>query len=631
MNRVFIAYSRRNQAFAVRLAQDLSDAGLQVWMDSREIQADDAWRDHIRQALKTVDFLIACLSPSAIESEWVQYEIATVRERQCNIYPIIVEAGAAVSQFGTAINFVGRYEKAFSELLTALATERAVSDFDNFDAQQIPNPFKGLEAFQQIDAALFFGREEVTRQAINQLRETHFLAVVGASGSGKSSIVQAGIIPQIRQGVIDNSDKWTILVLIPGAHPLNALAQRLTPLIAHTTGKYTEQHTVRAELRQSGQVLHLIEKVLQDKPETAHLLLVIDQFEEVFTHTSETEQVQFLDIVRVLSTMTHRVHVILTMRTHYFGQLSHFPDLANLFEQDNLHIVAEMNAASLVRAIESPAQAFGLRYEAGLVDRLLTDAQAQPHSLPLLQYTLHELFQRRDGARLTLAAYDAIRGVQRALSHRADAIYAALNAYQQDIMRRLLLTLVEVSDTGEVSRRQVSRQDLVIADIPDSAVQAILDLLIQDEARLITVKRPIGQIDAPVLLRLSHEAFIREWDRFQAWVTESLTELQYESELRRTAHNWDTNERDEAYLLRDERLHRTVVWMETYHATTIERDFIEASQAAERIRTEQEQARIAHAQQLLRRKQRNILLVSGFILFVLTCIMVFIYFLSISR
>jgi hypothetical protein len=631
MDRVFISYSRRNQAFAARLAQDLSDVGLQVWIDLREIQDNEDWRGNIRQALKTVDFLVACLSPSAIESEWVQYEIATMRERQRNIYPVIVEHSAAALPFSTAINFVGRYEQTLNELLTALTAERAVSAFDNLDTHQIPNPFKGLEAFQQIDAAWFFGREEVIRQAINQLRATNFLAVVGASGSGKSSLVHAGIIPQIRQGVIDDSDQWIILSLSPGAHPLNELAQRLASLLTQTTGNPIDQHSLKADLRQSGQILHLIESVLQSKPETAHLLLVIDQFEEVFTLTSETEQVQFLDIVRVLSTMTSRVHIILTMRTHYFGELSHFPDLAKLFEQDNLLIISEMNAASLVRAIENPVQAVGLRYEAGLVDRLLMDAQVQPRSLPLLQYTLYELFQKRDSAKLTTAAYESLGGIQQALTRRADAIYASLNAYQQDIMRRLLLTLVDVSDTDDVSRRQVSRQDLVIADVPDSAVQAILDLLTQDDSRLITVKRPIGQIDAPVLLQLSHEAFIKEWDKFQTWVTASLADLQYKSELRRTARNWDANERDEAYLLRDERLHHAVVWMETHHATTLERDFIKASQSAERIRSEQEQARIAHERQLRLSKQRNILLVGGFILFALTCIMVFIYFLSSSR
>jgi hypothetical protein len=628
MDRVFISYSRRNQAFAARLAQDLSDAGLQVWIDLREIQDDEDWRDNIRQALKTVDFLIACLSPSAIESEWVQYEIATVRERQRNIYPVIVEHSAAALRFSTAINFVGRYEQALNELLTALTAERAVSAFDNLDTQQIPNPFKGLEAFQQIDAAWFFGREEVIRQAINQLRATNFLAVVGASGSGKSSLVHAGIIPQIRQGVIDDSDQWTVLCLTPREHPLDELAQRLASLLTQTTGNPIDQHSLKVDLRQSGQILRLIESVLQSKPETTHLLLVIDQFEEVFTLTSETEQVQFLDIVRVLSTMTSRVHIILTMRTHYFGELSHFPDLAKLFEQDNLLIISEMNTSSLVRAIENPTQAVGLRYEAGLVDRLLMDAQVQPRSLPLLQYTLHELFQRPDGAKLTTAAYETLGGIQQALTRRADAIYASLNAYQQDIMRRLLLTLVDVSDTDDVSRRQVSRQDLVIADVPDSAVQAILDLLTQDETRLITVKRPIGQIDAPVLLQLSHEAFIREWDKFQVWVTESLADLRYGSELRRTARNWDANERDEAYLLRDERLHRAAVWMETRHVTTLERNFVEASQSVERIRNEQEQTLIAYERMIKRRKQRNILLVSGLIAVLLLCLIVTVYFLT---
>ncbi len=617
MDRVFISYSRKNQTFAERLARDLDDAGLEVWIDLREIQAGELWQEEIFRGIEASEFVIACLSPSALSSAWVRRELQLAREQHKPIFPVMVIDSLAQLQEDEGINwlldvqfinFEDRYEQAFPELLRALPGGRALGSFDQFDPENIPNPFKGLEAFQQTDAALFFGREELTRKAIQRLRRTSFLAVVGASGSGKSSLVRAGIIPQLRSGVIDGSDDWPILIFSPGAHPIEALAKRLNPLLAEKMSESYPPETLMEELRISGSVLQVVERALQGDPESTRLLLVVDQFEEVFTRTSETERIQFLDALRLLATVSgSRAHIIVTMRADFFGQLSHYPDLANLFEQDNLLIVTEMTTANLLRSIEGPAQAVGLRYEQGLVDRLLDDVKSEPGSLPLLQYALRELFKRREGAKLTNAAYDEIGGVRQALARHAESVFRQLNPARQDIMRRVLLRLVEVSESGEATRRRVPLTELSLRDVPPEEIDAVIELLTSPESRLLIANREISRADGEptILLQVSHEALMREWDRFQTWVNASLDDLRYEAELRKAADNWDSNNRDEAYLLRGKRLNRAELWLEDHSITPLQRDFIEASISAEAERTRREEERLQRELQLQQKANRR--------------------------
>jgi WD40 repeat protein len=621
MNRVFISYSRKNQRVAERLARDLGDAGLDVWIDLSQIHGGELWREEIFKGIDRADFVIACISPDSLLSQWCEREILTAREQGKPICPIMIEEALAQVQASSTlawladvqfVNFIDRYEEAFPQLLESLPGGRALNTFDDFDAATIPNPFKGLEAFQQRDAAFFFGREELTRKAIQRLRRASFLAVVGASGSGKSSLVRAGVIPQMRSGVIDSSEQWPILIFTPGVHPIEALARRIFPLYPATDTLTVAD--LQARLRTSGNILELVNQLLANSPDETALLLVIDQFEEVFTRTGETERAQFLDVIRVLATMgQQRTRIIITMRADFFGNLSQYPDLASLFEDDNLLIATEMTTANLLRAIEGPAQAVGLRYEQGLVDQILEDVKSEPGSLPLLQYALRELYKRRDGAKLTLDAYETIGGVQQALARHAEVIFQALNVKQQDIMRRLLLRLVEVGETGDATRRRVPRDEVTVRDVASEDVQDVIDELTAPDARLLIANREISaSADEPIThLQVSHEALITQWDRFETWVRASLDDLRYESELRKSAENWDSNARDEAYLLRGRRLQRAELWMDDHPVTPIQQAFIEASLATERKRQEEEDIRLQRELELQRAATRRLLLFVG--------------------
>ena len=600
MNRVFVSYSRRNEAFAERLARDLSDAGLDVWIDLRQIHGGEFWQQEIFRGLQRADFIIVIVSPEALASEWVAREVEFGRQNSKRIFPIMI-----ADVFGQVedndrwrwlldvqfLDFRGQYETAFPRLMQALPGGRRMGVFDEFNPENVPNPFKGLEAFQQRDSAFFFGREELTRKAISRMQRTRFLAVVGASGSGKSSLVRAGFIPQVRAGKLPGSENWPIVIFTPGTNPIEALALRLGPLLPGADDA-DPTLSLQKRLLDPAEFDAVCRLALHNNPESAQLLLLVDQFEEVFTRSNAKERAAFLNLLQAAATSEQsRAQIIITMRADFFGELSAYPELATLFEQDHLLIVTEMTTANLLRVIQGPVQAVGMRYESGLVDRILEDVSSEPGSLPLLQYALRELFKRRAGDQLTLAAYDDIGGVQQALARHAEAIYTQMSAREQQLTRKVLLRLVEVSPSGEATRRRVRRPEIHFRDVPDDEVQQVLGTLTAQDARLLIASRtPGGRRTAPtVWLEISHEAFIREWDRLRSWVTDSAEDLIYDAELREAAENWRDSGQDVSFLLTGRRLDRAEIWLENADPSDLQRRFIEAS-LNERNRRERAEA-----------------------------------------
>lgn len=600
MKRVFVSYSRRNKAFAERIARDLSDAGLDVWVDFRQIQGGELWQNEIYRGIERSEIVVFCMSPDSITSEWCRKEAHAARDQGKYIVPVmVVNAMDALSKQDDMrwlldvhfINFEGRYEAAFPELLLALPGGRRISVYDDVPPENIPNPFKGLEAFQQTDAAFFFGREELIAKSLRRLKDesrARFIAVVGASGSGKSSLVRAGVIPKVRDGALPGSETWPVVIFTPGAQPLEALITRLLPLWSSldpdkTQGEWTPATLYTALQKQPESIIELTESILEPSAPTHRLLLVVDQFEEVFTQAGETEREIFLQILHhAVTAPGGRALVIVTMRADFFGQLSRYPALAELFEQENMIIATEMTSENLLRCIVGPAEAVGLQYDPGLSERILEEVRRQPGSLPLLQYALKELYEKRDGRRLTSAAYEQIGGVRRALARHAETIYTGLNITQQAIFQRVMLRLVEVGASGEATRRRVSRADLTFKGLPNEAVQEVIDLLTAAESRLLIASREIKsnvdeQTQPLVWVEVSHEALIREWERLKGWIADNAESLRFGSQLLKAASDWRQGNSHEDYLLTGSRLLQAEIWIETADATDLQRHFVAAS------------------------------------------------------
>jgi WD40 repeat protein len=587
---VFISYAHDDKTFAERLARDLGDAGLDVWIDFRRIQGGELWRDEIFKGIAASDVVVICLSPASVESEWVRREILMARSQHKRVVPVMTTQCYHLldsydeTRWLSDIQIIDfereAYAQVFPRLLAALPGV-GVAVPDDVDPAAIPCPFKGLEAFQQADAHLFFGREDLVAKMLDRLGnggDDRFLAVVGASGSGKSSVVRAGLIPALRAGQLAGSDGWPIVIFTPGPRPTEALATRLLPVLG---GSRLLPEVVNI-LEQGPDTLHqLTEGVLADAPPTARLLLVVDQFEETFTRASAREAAPFLDLLRTTATLdAGRTLVVLTMRADFFDRLSGYPDLAELFEQENLVITTDMTPENLRRCIEGPAEAVGLVYDDSLPERILEDVRQQPGSLPLLEFALKELYERRDGRRLTLTAYEKIGGVRRALAQHAEGTFQAQDPVHRDIMRRVLLRMVEVSETGEATRLKVDRADLTFRGVPDEAVEGVIHTLTAPETRLLVATRdinPSAEQVAATQLEISHEALVREWERFTSWVAEDEEGLRYGGELLKAASEWERAKQHTDFLLHGARVDRALLWLETADANNLQRAYIQAS------------------------------------------------------
>ncbi len=606
MGHIFISYSHDDSVFAERLARDLQDDGRDVWIDFRGIRVGAEWEQAIFKGIEGCDFAIVCLTPASVQSDWVRREILMLRSRHKPIIPVLVRKQADTSA-GLVETFKlldaheetrrlrdiqmvdferYGYERAFPMLLEALPGVIAIRSAEQdplpeVDPATIPNPFKGLEAFQQTDAHLFFGREDLTQNLLKRLEPTagnadRFVAVVGASGSGKSSLVRAGLIPQIRGGALPGSADWIVAIFTPGPRPTEALAARLLPIIGG--GRMLTE--VLEVLERGEAALHqLTEGLLATKPAEARLLLIIDQFEEVFTRASVDEARRFITLVNTaVSLDAGRTYAVLTLRADFFDRLSAFPPLARLFEQENLLIVTEMTPDALRRSIEGPAAAVGLTYDHGLVDLILEDVRQGTGALPLMQYALKRLYDQRKGRQLTKTAYAAMKGVRGALAEHAESLYDSLPRETQTVVERLLLRLVEVSDTGEATRRRVPREMLTFAGVAPETVDALIAALTSPENRLLIASREVGGGETqPVQIEVAHEALLREWSRLATWIEVNQVELHYGGELLKDAQDWDTHGRDVNYLLRGTRAMQAQAWLERTDASDLQREYVESS------------------------------------------------------
>ncbi len=457
------------------------------------------------------------------------------------------------------------------------------------------NPYKGLQAFEEGDASVFFGREGLTADLVAALSrrgaDGRFLAVVGPSGSGKSSVVKAGLLPALRQGTLPGSEKWFIVTMYPGASPYDELSDGLRRIATGTdlTGSVGDLPATAAAL------------IPDDDSE---LLLVIDQFEELFAQVeSEEARSSFLDMLaEAVSDPAERIRVVLTLRADFYDRPLEYPVFGDLLRR-NLVTVMPLSGDDLRRAIVEPARTAGVELEPGLIDRIEADVTGQPGALPLLQYALTELFERRSGSVLTTAEYEATGGVRRALGRRAEQIYQGLQSQEQEAAKQVFLRLVTVGDEAEDTRRRVRRSELEsMRGLGQAAQTCVAEY---GRYRLLTFDRD-PRTRTPTV-EIAHEALLREWPRLRAWVDDRREDLLTHRRLAAAAREWVDSERDDSFLLTGGMLTRLAAWEETTGValSRAEQDLLEAS--LERLHAEEaaEAARVENERRLETRAKRR--------------------------
>jgi WD40 repeat protein/DNA-binding SARP family transcriptional activator len=388
-------------------------------------------------------------------------------------------------------------------------------------------PFKGLAPFELEDAEFFFGRERLVDELVARLAETPLLAIVGPSGSGKSSLLHAGLTPAL--------DYESILIR-PGTQPVAQLAAALA--------------SVASEER---------------------LLLAVDQFEELFTESvRETERRSFIDaLVEPAWDADRRVVVVIGLRADFFGRLAPYTELADLVGPNHV-LLGPMNATELRRAIQGPAERTGLEVEPALVDALVDEVAGETGGLPLLSTALLDLWRERKDHSLTLGAYARTGGVRGAIGRHAEAAFRSLGESEQQVARRMFLRLVAGGDGEPLTRRRVTRSELDADE--DEDVQRVLAALV--ERRLLVVDD--GTVE------LVHEALLERWQRLVDWLDEDIQGRLLHRHLTLAAAEWETDGRDPSLLYRGARLTSALDWSSGHSPdlNQLERQFLDESQAA---------------------------------------------------
>jgi WD40 repeat protein/DNA-binding SARP family transcriptional activator len=433
-------------------------------------------------------------------------------------------------------------------------------------------PWKGLVAYGVADAPWFAGRERLVAELLTRLASARLVALVGGSGSGKSSLIHAGLLASLQAGALPSSESWVPLVMRPGPHPMRELVRE----------------ALRGADRDRDRVAELLERVVFDEPDESRVVLIVDQFEEVWTACTDTaERESFLEALAEVVDSTSRCTVVLSVRADHVAGLADQPVLAQALA-DATVLIGTPTAAEVRRAVEHPAGLAGLMLDVGLADALVDDAGNEPGALPLLSTALTELWDHRDGRRLTLEAYAESGGLRGAVARIAERAYGELDEADRTAARVLLLRLAGPGEGDAVTRRRVPLAEL--AALPDPQVRTVVEPLAA--ARLLTFDA--GYVE------VAHEALFREWPRLRSWLEEHAAARAVQRRLVHAAAEWDDGGREPTELWRGGRLAAGVEFAAAYpdEVTTVERAFLDAGQAqldAER-REAEERAAVATKQ-----------------------------------
>lgn len=482
---------------------------------------------------------------------------------------------------------------------------------------ELTNPYKGLRAFSEADTVDFFGRETLIQELLRRMSEVNdptagvgrelarFLAVVGPSGSGKSSVVRAGLVPALRQGGLPGSDQWFIIEMLPGAHPWEELEAALLRIAVNPP------ESLQAQLREDERgLLRAVRRVLP-ADESVELVLIIDQFEELFTLTGDEEvRHHFLDnLVTAVLDPRSRLRLIITLRADFTDRPLRYVDFGELLRQ-RTEFVLPLTPDELEQAITGPAQRVGLALEPGLTAAISREVVDEPGALPLLQYALTELFERsvaveansHPGPLLTKQIYQAIGGVLGALARRADELYIGLDSAGQEAARQLFLRLVTLGEGTEDTRRRVLRAEVeaLAGDLTPSltpergdggegVIAAVIELF--GRHRLLTFDR--DPITRGPTVEVAHESLLCEWGRLRELLDTSRNDIRMQRLLATAAAEWREANQDPSFLLRGMRLDQFAGWAGTtsLKLTPEERVFLEASLADRAARRAEEEAR----------------------------------------
>jgi len=595
MVQLFISYSRKDLKFVTGLRDDLDKSRLSVWIDHEALSPGTRdWEEAILAAIKECDYVIWVATPASKLSDYVDWELAIADGEKKRIVPVwadgdkwldCVPAGKHKIQYADMRG--ANYRSGLKELLSALRGESSSTASLILPKEVAPalpdgveprNPYKGLNAFTEQDAGDFFGRralvDEMRRMAGERTVEgrDRLLAVLGPSGAGKSSVVMAGLLPGL-------GPDWHILPrVVPGKRPTENLADSLYRVLGGSLVG------IEQDLRGGARYLSRLVRPLGKR-----VLLYVDQFEEIFTLIEgadeadrEAKRQHFIDLLTHACTDSEsNLFVVLTMRADFYDRPMHYGILGPLITRNQISVLP-MSISELYEAIQKPALLpdVALEFDDGLVSEIVFELRARnaalEGALPFLEFTLTRLFAGRAGRRLTRSAYEAMGGVEGAISSHADALYADIQtkygADAEPALGRVFLPLTNIDiESGKATRKRAAQSELPDDGVGRALVQSFI------KGRLLQTGRD-GEGD--IYVEVAHEALFRSWTRLKDWITEAQEDLILLRQVRNAAHDWQTKHRPDYLLWPQERLVLVYAMQARLNPelNEVEKDFIEPEQ-----------------------------------------------------
>ena len=572
---VFLSYHWHDQVSVLALAEKLRAQQLNVFLDRLYLTPGQPWLQLLEQALASCGAVAVCVGQGEMGS-WQQREknLALDRQTQEKGFPVIpvllpgAEPPLGFLNQNTWVDFrAGLSDELSLQLLAAaIRGEPPAALLLKRQRETLATicPYRGLQYFREEDAAFFFGRELAIAELYQAVQQRPFIALVGPSGSGKSSVVRAGLVPKLRK---ETQSPWEIVTMVPGGRPFRHLASALLPLLEtdlREVDRLDEIGKLALKLQEGTiELCDVISRILAKQLGTRRLLLFVDQWEELYTHGRKDgkiaqDSMAFIDQL-LQATTASPLNVVLTLRADFMGDALGYRLLADRLQGGQVNL-GPMNAEELQQAVTQPAALLQTGFESGLAERIIKAVDNQPGHLPLVEFVLQRLWEAKPGAMLRHQDYEAMGELEGAIAYTADKVYQNLPAAEQPQVEKIFLQLVQVSETAPPTRRRALWSEW------DEASKQIVRRL-ADARLLVTTENTV---------EVAHEALIHHWRTLQEWLDNHKEFLLWRKRLQEAMEAWDKAKRDGAALLSGARLKEAERWQkQRVDLTKPEKEYIQ--------------------------------------------------------
>ena len=582
---VFLSYHWRDHAQVEALAQRLREQNLTVFLDRWYLTPGLSWPKELEATLASCRAVAVCIGQGEM-GPWQQREQYLALERQVSaersgqcfpVIPVLLPGAEPPLGFLSQLTWVDFRARVDDPVLLDTLVRAVHGEPPGPDARDrvrdtlaTISPYRGLLYFREEDAPFFFGRAEAITQLVSAVQHYNLVAVVGASGSGKSSVVRAGLVPELRKS---RDRVWEVATIVPTDRPIHALAVVLLPMyepnLRETDRLIETNKLAEALLSRTVALRDIVDRVLAKQPGTDRLLLIADQWEELFTLcTDEVARRCFIDNI-LEATEKVKLSVVLTLRGDFFGRaITDYRPLSDRVQGAQVNL-GPMKREELRPAIEEPARQVGLTFETGLVDLIMEQAGNEPGRLPLLEFVLRRLWEDRRGGELHHEAYKAMGQLEGAIAKKAESLYLKLNVGDQHKVQQIFLRLVRPGEGEADTRRRATFAEM------GEGLRSLVKTLADE--RLLVTSQLAGSAEETI--EVSHEALIRHWERLKQWVEADRRFLAWQLRLNAAVREWEGNKRSSDLLLRGIPLTESVDWLKKKpdYLSPLEREFVTVS------------------------------------------------------